>query len=249
MITAVLSVSLGFALLWLWSRKIKNYSWVDAAWAFGIGACSVSWLLANPGLKQWAAGLLISCWSLRLSYHLQRRILKHHPEEDSRYAELRESWSPTGFFFFFQAQAILVILMALPFYFIARDSSPWGAFERIGGTTCLIGLIGELISDRQMTQFKEKNADPKAVCQEGLWKYSRHPNYFFESVIWTGFYLFASGSAHGYWTIHAPLIITFLLLKITGIPPTEKSAVARKGDAYREYQRTTSPFIPLPPSS
>ncbi len=249
MIAAFLWVSLGFALLWLWSQKLKNYSWVDAAWAFGIGICSVRWLSTSPGLKQWVAALLIGCWSLRLTYHLHRRILKHHPKEDSRYAELRESWSSSGFFFFFQLQALLVILMALPFYFIARDSTPWGIFEWIGFFTCIIGLAGEQISDRQISQFKEKNDNPKALCTEGLWRYSRHPNYFFESVIWTGFYVFACGSAHGYWTIHVPLIITFLLLKITGIPPTEKSAVARKGDAYREYQRTTSPFIPLPPSS
>jgi steroid 5-alpha reductase family enzyme len=92
---------------------------------------------------------------------------------------------------------------------------------------------------------KAKNSDLNAVCQEGLWRYSRHPNYFFEFVIWVGFYLLACGSAWGWVGFYAPAIILYLLLKVTGIPPTEASAVKRKGEAYREYQRTTSPFVPL----
>ena len=136
----------------------------------------------------------------------------------------------------------------MPFHFIAADPDPtFTPLSIAGAVVTLIGLIGETIADQQMSAFKSEDTDRKSVCKKGLWKYSRHPNYFFESVIWIGFFIFAAGSPWGWTTIYAPAIITFLLLKVTGIPPTEASAVKSKGDAYREYQRTTSPFIPLPP--
>ncbi|RYG56608.1 DUF1295 domain-containing protein, partial [bacterium] len=180
----------------------------------------------------------------------QRRIRRSFPEEDSRYVKLREVWKGKeafGFFWFFQAQALSVLLLALPFLMIGRDDSEWGAWNSVGLAVALIGLIGETLADHQMTVFKRKNHDSKLVCREGLWRYSRHPNYFFESVIWFGFYLFACGSDGGWATVHAPLIILYVVTRVTGIPPTEASALSRKGEAYREYQRTTSAFIPLPP--
>ncbi len=119
----------------------------------------------------------------------------------------------------------------------------------LGLTIALIGICGEILSDHQLSTFVENRTDPNAICKTGLWRYSRHPNYFFEMVIWIGVYLFACGSAFGWATLHAPVIITYLLLKVTGIPPSEASSLKKKGDRYRQYQRTTSPFIPLPPKS
>jgi steroid 5-alpha reductase family enzyme len=241
-----------FAVSWRWAVIIENYSLVDAVWAFGIGLLGVAWLFLMDGdsSKRVAAGAMVSFWSLRLGWHLQRRIRHHHPQEDARYAKLREVWQgreARSFFWFFQGQALSVVLLALPFLLIARDPGVWSVWETIGLAVSLTGTAGEALADHQMSRFKAGNSDPRAVCHEGLWRYSRHPNYFFEAVIWLGFYLFACGSGMGWATIHAPAIITFLLLKVTGIPPTEASAVARKGEAYREYQRTTSAFIPLPP--
>ena len=246
-------ISLVFLVAWMLSLKWDNFSIVDAVWAFGIGLVGVCWLAcsgsANP--KILVAGAILLIWSLRLGLHLERRIRKAHPEEDSRYAKLREVWVgrvPSAFFWFFQGQAASVVLLALPFLMIALDSDrAWSAWESAGLTVALIGICGESLADAQMTRFKSVNSDSRKICQTGLWRYSRHPNYFFESVIWFGFYIYACGSAWGWTTIHAPAIITFLLLKVTGIPPTEASAVKRKGDAYRRYQQTTSAFIPWPP--
>jgi steroid 5-alpha reductase family enzyme len=98
-----------------------------------------------------------------------------------------------------------------------------------------------------MSRYKKSHPGPGGVCREGLWRFSRHPNYFFEFVIWLGFYLFACGSEWGWTAIHAPALILFLLLRVTGIPPTEAAALRRKGDAYRDYQKTTSAFFPWPP--
>lgn len=240
-----------FAGGWWWCVQLDNFSPVDAFWAFGIGGCAAYFSIVGDAVpeKRILAGTLAAIWSLRLGGHLQARIRRHHPEEDSRYQKLRDVWEGRvnrSFFWFFQAQALSVLLLSLPFFLISRDGNGWGMWEWIGLVVTIGALIGETISDRQMDRFKEQNDDPKAVCREGLWKYSRHPNYFFEFVIWLGFFLLACGSAWGWVTIYAPACILFLLLRVTGIPPTEASAVKRKGDAYRRYQETTSPFIPLP---
>lgn len=246
-------MALVFLAAWCVGKKVENYSLVDAVWAFGIGLVAVLWscTVGDFTIKQGVAAALIAAWSLRLGGHLQSRIRRAHPEEDSRYVKLREVWAghvDSAFFWFFQAQGLSTILLALPFLLIAADpDSSWSAWETAGLIVAVTGISGEALADAQMSHFKARNKGSKDVCKEGLWYYSRHPNYFFEAVIWTGFYLYACGSEWGLATVHAPATIIFLLLKVTGIPPTEASAVARKGDAYRAYQKTTSAFIPWPP--
>ncbi len=246
-------MALVFCVAWIWARRCDNYSLVDAVWAFGIGLTGVLWLVSTGGgaTKHWVAGGLLTLWSLRLGWHLQRRIRRAHPHEDARYAKLREVWKgrvPSAFFWFFQAQGISVVLLALPFLLIAVDpGGSWSVWESVGLAVTLIGIFGEGLADSQMASFKASHPDSKAVCQEGLWRYSRHPNYFFEAIIWIGFNLYACGSEWGWAMVHAPAVIIYLLLRVTGIPPTEAAAVMRKGDAYRRYQKSTSAFIPWPP--
>ncbi|MFN4805961.1 MAG: DUF1295 domain-containing protein [Akkermansiaceae bacterium] len=249
LIIALIANLIIFTAAWALCVKLKNFSPVDAFWAYCIGLTAVFFLISeNPSTQPLIASILISVWSVRLGYYLSRRINKHHPSEDSRYIKLREIWSGkvnSMFLLFFLGQGLSVFVLALPFYLIAADPKPaYDLFPILGTVIACIGLIGETLADHQMSKFKASNPDPKSVCQIGLWKHSRHPNYFFESVIWIGFFVFALGSPWGWTTIYAPAIITYLLLKVTGIPPTEAAALLRKGDAYREYQRTTSPFIP-----
>lgn len=242
-----------FLLAWCYARKWDNYSLVDAVWAFGIGITAVFWLAVcgDGSPKHILAAVMIAVWSLRLGYHLQRRIRRSYPEEDARYGKLREVWAgkvASAFFWFFQGQALSVMLLALPFLIIAADpDSGWSGWEWAGLAVVIVGISGESLADAQISRFKEGKPDKKEVCREGLWRYSRHPNYFFESVIWIGFYIYACGSEWGWVMFYAPGIIIFLLLKVTGIPPTEASSVKRKGDAYRDYQNTTSAFIPWAP--
>lgn len=247
------SMALMFACAWKWALKLDNYSLVDVFWALGIGITAVLWLLLpldGGSAKHHTAAVLIGCWSLRLSSHLARRIHTAHPEEDARYGELRERWKgreKAMFFGFFQMQALSVVILALPFIFIGTDGGQLGTWEVVGTAVCILAISGEALADHQMNAFKKRNKGRKAVCDVGLWRYSRHPNYFFEFLIWVGFYLFACGSGQGWLMLHAPLIIFFLLLRVTGVPPSEASSLASKGDAYRAYQQTTSVFLPLPP--
>lgn len=252
LLTALLANLVLFSMAWAWSVKIRNFSPVDAFWALGIGltSCYFLWGNGSPSAPMILASILVGLWALRLSGHLARRIAKHHPSEDSRYLVLRNIWqvhTNRNFFFFFQAQALCVVLLSLPFFLIAKNPSPsWNWLHTLGLLTTLLGLLGEALADRQMAQFKASQPKVDAVCEWGLWKYSRHPNYFFESIIWFGFFFMALPSPKGYLAIFAPITITYLLLKVTGIPPTEAAAIQRKGDAYRDYQLRTSAFIPLP---
>ena len=243
-----------FLLGWLIAIRVDNYSLVDLLWAASIGLSGLLLALFQSGTasKRSVAGLLALCWGGRLAYHLYQRIRHHHPQEDSRYQKLRELWQgkiKSSFFYFFQAQALLVILLSLPYFLITRDSSDWGLIESIGLSISLIGLAGETLADQQMVRFKNTREQKHLICRQGLWKYSRHPNYFFEALFWLGLSLLACAATWGWLSLSAPLLITFLLLKVTGIPPSEASSLKHKGEAYRDYQKTTSAFIPLPPKS
>jgi steroid 5-alpha reductase family enzyme len=242
-----------FIIAWLVARRLNFYSLVDAVWAFSIGLAAVLLLSLIHGggdEKRIVAGLLIAIWSLRLGSHLQRRLRKSFPAEDPRYEKLKDHFKAheiSAWLGFFLIQALSAGLLALPFFLIAADpDGRWSVWETTGAILAFIGIAGEALADSQMTRFKKNHPEVKAICRKGLWNYSRHPNYFFESVIWIGIYIFACGSEFGWTMIHAPVLITFLLIKVTGIPPTEAAALARKGDAYRQYQRRTSAFIPWP---
>jgi steroid 5-alpha reductase family enzyme len=239
-----------FFITWLLSLKLNNFSFVDVAWSYGLTFLAPLYAFAGNGFTQRKiiAVTMAMVWSLRLGTYLFVRIKRHHPHEDARYQVLREKWKGSlarSFFFFFQAQAALILLLSVPILLACLNPSPQISFlEWIGFAVWLIGIGGEALSDAQMQRFKSDPASKGKVCEVGLWRYSRHPNYFFESVVWWGFWLFACGSPWGWVAIYAPLMILYFLLRVTGIPLTEECAVKSKGAAYREYQRTTSPFIP-----
>jgi steroid 5-alpha reductase family enzyme len=148
-------------------------------------------------------------------------------------------------FGFFQLQAALLVLLSVPFLIACLNPQPqinW--LEWLGAAVWLVAVGGEGISDHQLKQFKENPANKGEVCQAGLWHYSRHPNYFFEWLVWVAFFLFALGSPLGCATIYCPALMLYFLIRVTGIPMTEDLAVKTKGEKYRAYQRTTSRFVP-----
>ena len=245
-----------FALTWLLSLKLDNFSFVDVTWSYALAVVAplYAWLAGGGWTQRKIIAVTMAVvWSVRLGTYLFFRVKRHHPHEDVRYAVLREKWRDAlarNFFFFFQAQAVLIVLLAVPVQLACLNpASQLNAIEIAGALVWLTGICGEALSDAQMQRFKADPASKGKVCQVGLWRYSRHPNYFFESVVWWGFWLFACGSPWGWVTLYAPLLMLHFLLRVTGIPLTEECAVKSKGDAYREYQRTTSAFVPWPPKS
>ena len=236
-----------FTVTWAISVKIKNYGLLDAAWSYGVAVLAPIYALVGPGHapRKWIATAIGVAWSLRLGTYILVRVLKHHPAEDVRYQTLRARWPGTGMFLaFFELQAIVAVIFSLPFLFAAFNPAPLQPVEIAGLVIAFLSLCGEALADRQMKQFKGDATNRGRVCEAGLWRYSRHPNYFFEALLWVGFALFALGSPHGWIALSCPLLMLYFLLKVTGIPLTEEYAVKSKGEAYREYQRTTSAFIP-----
>jgi len=239
---------ISFALVWAISVKVNNYGFLDVAWSFGVAVLAPFFALFSPGppARKWLLATIGIAWSLRLGTYILLRVLRHHPREDARYQTLRALWKgPSMFLAFFELQALLVAVFALPFLYVSFDTSPAVHPLTIAGAVlALFALCGEAVADLQMQGFKADPASAGKVCEVGLWRYSRHPNYFFESLVWWGFFIAALPSPHGWTTLACPLLMLYFLFKVTGIPLTEEYAVKSKGDLYRAYQRTTSPFIP-----
>lgn len=239
-------------LLWMIQLKTRNAGVVDVGWAAGIGAAAILFAFIADGYmaRRILIGAIGGFWGARLALHLLVDRVIGEPEE-GRYQQLREDWgdkADRNLFLFFQAQAILVMILSLPFAMIASDSTRglhWPDY--IGAAMFLIGIGGVSLADYQLSRFKQDPANKGKVCKNGLWRYSRHPNYFFEWIIWLSWGVIALGAPWGWIALSAPALILFFILKVTGIPPTEKQSLKSRGEAYREYQRTTSPFIPWPP--
>ncbi|NNM95511.1 MAG: DUF1295 domain-containing protein [Bacteroidia bacterium] len=237
-------------LVWIWAYRIQNAGVVDIFWAFNFSIIAIILLLTGRGLP--ARILMVSSivfiWSMRLGIYLLIRVGSHLSQEEGRYKKLREEWAPNAnlkFFFFFQMQALSNVYLAIPFFLACFNPAPeMNMLEYIGAAVWAISLVGEGIADAQLKNFKSNPENKGKVCNAGLWNYSRHPNYFFESMIWVGYFITAVTAPYGWLAILAPATILFLVLRLTGIPMTEEQAIRSKGDAYREYQRTTSAFIP-----
>jgi steroid 5-alpha reductase family enzyme len=241
------------AVVWFICKKLNNAGFVDVAWSYGFALVAVLYAVAgegNPLRTGLITGMAVS-WSLRLGTHLLIRVAGHHPVEDARYAALREAFPKRVwlmFFGFFLLQGLLIGILSAPFAVASANPAPGlGVFEIFGVLLWLAALGGEALADGQLKRFRADPENKGRVCNTGLWKYSRHPNYFFEWVIWIAFFVFACGSPGGWMTVFCPLVMLHFLLNVTGVPPAEEQSLKSRGDAYREYQRTTSVFLPLPP--
>ena len=249
LVVTVLMVVLMIA-VWGLALKLDNFGIVDAAWSLSFAL--VAFLAATTGAgwspRRIAMATAVSLWSLRLGIYLWRRIASHHPIEDRRYSELRKEYGAhvkARMFAFFQMQGASVVLLTIPFMLIAQNPAEgFSVIEIAGFVVWGLSLFGESLSDRQLNRFKSAPENRGKVCDVGLWRYSRHPNYFFESCVWLGYFMMALGSPGGVYTIYCPLAILFLVVKVTGIPPAEKASLQSRGDAYRSYQARTSAFIP-----
>lgn len=243
-------VLLYMAVVFVSTWSMKRLDVVDIAWggAFVVAAFS-SFLLGQMGLLQYLVTGLVIIWAVRLSSSILRRFLRT-AEEDMRYQEIRKSWKghqgANAFFRIFLVQGILATIISLSVIVINTSSIyEFGFWVYTGIVVWLGGFIFEAIGDRQLRSHLARPQNKGRLMMTGLWKYSRHPNYFGEAVQWWGIFLIALSVPYGWLTIIAPLTITGLLLFVSGVPLTEKRFEGKPG--WTEYKRRTSVFIPLPP--
>uniref|UniRef100_UPI00404A6AB9 DUF1295 domain-containing protein n=1 Tax=Fulvivirga sp. TaxID=1931237 RepID=UPI00404A6AB9 len=229
----------------------NDYSIVDVAWGLGFVNITVVSLLFGEAISVQKAifSLSILIWGLRLASYLY--IRNSAVGEDYRYQEMRKSWGHThklqAFFKVFMLQGGLMLIIALPIvHVISNTTFEISAFwQYLGLGLAVIGLAFEIVADSQMWQFKKDETKKGTVLNTGLWRYSRHPNYFGETIFWWGVFLLAFNSEIPFYFIISPLLITTLLLKVSGVTLLEKKL--GKNSKYQEYQNSTSAFIPWPP--
>jgi steroid 5-alpha reductase family enzyme len=248
-----LGVALGYmVLIWLVSLPLRNASIVDIFWGFGFVVVA----LALFGLADGYSGrkalmlALVAVWGLRLSLHILRRNWGHG--EDYRYRTWREQ-SGAGFwwvslFRVFLLQGAVLWLVSMPilaaFYYDSPDRLT--VVDLAGALVWSVGFFFEAVGDFQLERFKANPTNKGKVMDKGLWKYTRHPNYFGDATVWWGHFLIAAATVNGLWTVFSPALMTFLLVRVSGVALLEKKQVKTK-PGYAEYVRNTSAFIPWPP--
>lgn len=240
--------------VWVWHLRLGNTGVVDVGWTWAVtGATAlVAALGTGDPMRRWLLAAMVAIWGARLSFYLLRDRVIGRPE-DGRYVDLRERGSVVArarFFWFFQAQALIAVFFTLPMLLVAGNGAPApAAVELTALALWAIALAGERTADRQLERFKARPGTRGRTCRDGLWRYSRHPNYFFEWLIWVAFALYASASPYGWLAIACPAVMLYLLFRVTGIPATEAQALRSRGDDYRRYQRETSAFFPWFPKT
>jgi len=234
-------------LLWLLSLALKNASIVDIFW--GIGFIIVTWLAFSLGQgylpRKQLVVTLVTIWGSRLALHIA--IRNWGKPEDFRYAKWRQDNGPRWWWFsFFQVfllQGVLMWIISAPL--IAAQTSGFPAIltplDLIGKVIWIIGFLFELIGDLQLVFFKRNPANTGKLLTTGLWRFTRHPNYFGEAVLWWGYYILALASG-SWWTIFSPILMTYLLMKVSGVALLERTMKLKPG--YEEYMKNTSAFFP-----
>ena len=247
-------------IIWLISLLMRDASIVDIFWGFGfalVGAVCL-WLVWPPNAYLWLMGLMPILWGLRLTLYLAKRNLGHG--EDGRYIAMRKrsgmaemAWRLRALLTIYWGQALLILIISAPVWmaFAFGRQTEIGALAIIGALMWLAGVLFEAIGDAQLAAFLRRNADydgpyeDKPVLDTGLWAWTRHPNYFGNALLWAGIFVAACQAPWGGLSIFGPIIMTLLLLRVSGRDLLERKL--KKRPAYRDYVERTSSFIPRPP--
>jgi len=245
---------------WAVQRPTGQSGWADVFWSFaiGMGALVVALLATGPGPleRRWLVAGMAGFWSMRLGFHILARTATAKAE-DARYADLRREWGDrfqSRLFLFLQIQALCGVGLVVTVFAAAHRPGPAFSGADWAGLALLIGsVIGEGIADGQLRRFAADPANHGKVCDLGLWRWSRHPNYFFEWLGWLAYPVIAISFAGDWWqgwlALIGPVLMYWLLVHVSGIPPLEAHMLRSRGDAFRSYRARTSAFFPLPPKA
>jgi steroid 5-alpha reductase family enzyme len=243
------------AFAWLIGRRLKNASSLDVGWSYGFAVVVCMYAVMGSGdpLRKWLLAGMVTLSSLRRGTSLLLDIIRHHPEEGQRYAMLREQFPKRPWLMLFgysQYQAALIGLLSAPLAIICSNPSPALSGVEVAASILWVAAIcGEAAAGFQSMRFRSDPKNSGKACDAGLWRYSRHPDYFFEWLIWTAYFFFALGSPWGWTTIYCPLLVLYSLTRVSGIPLAEARSLRLLGDEYRRYQHTTAAFFPRPPKT
>ena len=233
--------------LWIASRIKHDVGIVDSFWSLMILAAGICFLLFSDMTITERHGvviLLLTVWALRLALHITWR--NWGQEEDSRYQAIRKNNQPNfefkSLYIVFLLQAFLALIVALPLMSIFSSNNDINVLDYLALALWLTGMFFETVGDLQLSRFKASARNQGKVLDSGLWRYSRHPNYFGEFCIWWAFFLFAVASGY-WWSIVSPLLMTILLLKVSGVSLLE-STISKRRPEYASYTRTTNVFFP-----
>ncbi|RHX84012.1 DUF1295 domain-containing protein [Leptospira stimsonii] len=255
MLSAWAVVIVLMTVLWWFGKRANNYAIVDVGWGLCISTAAIVYYWLGDGFPLRTAQItaIVAFWGWRLSlFILITRVVSGH--EDPRYTAFRAEYGDQVdrkfFTNIFQFQGILAVLLSIPFVFPNINDNPnTNSFEIFGIVFFIISVLGEAWADFQLNEFKKNSENKGKVCDVGLWRYSRHPNYFFEWLIWISFALFALGSPYGWIGLISPIVMYILLTKVTGVPLNEVGQLKSKGELYQEYIRKTSAFFPWFPKA
>jgi steroid 5-alpha reductase family enzyme len=255
-VAAALAIVMGLA--WRVQQASGNSGWVDVSWTFGVGAIAVLAALAPLeqsvwlGWRQVFVAALAAAWSLRLGLHIMART--RASGDDPRYRQLATEWGADAskrMFWFLQSQAAVGIVLVLAVALAAQNPDPALRVQDIAGLLVLAAaIIGEAVADAQLRRFKASGAGRNAICDVGLWGWSRHPNYFFEWLAWLAYPVIAFDLAGhhpwGWLALLAPACMYWVLVHVSGIPPLEAHMLRTRGAAFHAYQQRTRVFLPFP---
>jgi steroid 5-alpha reductase family enzyme len=231
---------------WLLSILRKDVSIVDSMWSvmFLIAAITYTAKTDSPGARSFLLIALVVIWAVRLAVHITWR--NWGEEEDHRYQQIRKNNSPNftfkSIYIVFGLQGALAWIISLPLLAGIDGNSPVGFLDYAGVALWFIGFLFESVADFQLMKFKSDPDNRGQVLDSGLWRFSRHPNYFGEFCLWWGYYLIAL-SAGGWWTVVSPVLMTFLLLRVSGVAMLEKD-IGKRRPAYAKYIEQTNAFFP-----
>ncbi len=232
------------------AQTLRRNDIADIAWGIGFIVIAISVMIYGKSVTP--RGLLIMflviIWGVRLAYHVSVRNCGK--SEDSRYKKWRQSWGKHGviraYFQIFLLQGLLLVIISLPVTIVIKSAEyPIGVLDAFGVCIWLLGFAFETVGDYQLLKYKRDPANKGKVMTQGLWKYTRHPNYFGEVVLWWGVYIIALSVPQGWITILGPMTITYLIIEVSGIPLLEEKYI--DNPEFQIYKRRTSSFFPLPP--